>query len=156
VRAQLELSSSLPRRVLVRLSHSARTLDCALQELAAAEVPCSLDHPDFGSASCVARGGELRMLGWSGGLTHPFFSPSTLIEEFDAPEVRERLLGAYLEAWSGFAPRERLRAIYASAREVEPAFRALARRERLCRATSSAERAVERARLEAQVKRLTA
>jgi hypothetical protein len=155
VREQLELSSSLPRRVLVRLSQRARTLDCALQQLAAGEVPCSLDHPEFASRSCVARGADLRMLGWDGALTHPFFSPSGLIEEFEAPDVRERLLSAYLEAWSGFAPQERLRAIYASALEVEPAYRALVRRERVCRASSSAERAVERTRLEAQVKRLT-
>ena len=156
LRAQLELSSSMPRRVLVRLTQRARTLVCALDELAVSEVPCSLDHPDFSSAGCVARGSDARMLGWNGALTHPFLSPTTLIEEFTAPEVRERLLGAYLEAWSGFAPRERLRALYASAREVEPAYRALQRRERLCRATSSAERALERAQLEAQIRRLTA
>jgi len=96
------------------------------------------------------------MLGWNGALTHPFFAPATLIEEFPGADVRERLLCAYLEAWSGFAPSERLRQIYVSAREVEPAYRALQRRELLCRATSSGERAVERTQLEAQVRRLTA
>jgi hypothetical protein len=156
MRAQLELSSSFPRRLLARLSQRARALDCAFQALATAEVPCSLDHAEFASASCVARGSDVRVLGWNGALTHPFFSPTALIEEFEAADVRERLLGAYLEAWSGFAPRERLRAIYASAREVEPAYRALLRRDRLCRATSSAEKALERAQLEAQVRRLTA
>jgi hypothetical protein len=156
LRAQLELSSTLPRRVLLRLSQRAAALDQALMALAQAEVPCSLDHPDFASRSCMVRGNELRMLGWNGALTHPFFAPSSLIEEFTAADVRERLLGAYLQAWGGFAPSERLLQIYASAREVEPVYRALQRRARLCRATSSAERALERAELEDQIRRLTA
>ena len=43
----------LSHRVLVRLSQRTSTLDRALEELTAAEVPSSLDHGDFSSASCV-------------------------------------------------------------------------------------------------------
>ena len=123
----------------------------AWAELAEGEVPAALHHPRFGPESLVSRAGQYSVTGWCGTLSHPFFTPSPLIESFDDPEVRQGLLDLYLEHWTGFAPRERLVELYRRSRLLEKVYRAMLQLDRLDQVSTLGERRREVERLAARL-----
>jgi len=118
--------AGLARLDLEQLTARLAELSSAWGDLAEGEVPPSLHHTAFGPESVVEQAGQLRVIDWHAVLSHPFFSPSPLIESFASPEVRERLLDLYLTHWLPFAPMDRLRALHARARSIEAPCRAMA------------------------------
>jgi hypothetical protein len=101
-----------------------------IAELAAYNLPASLEHGDFWPGQIVINGEQDIFMDWSdSSIAHPFFSMNCLGEagmQFpDAPGVRARLRDAYLEPWTTFEPAERLRTAYELALKLSPLHHAL-------------------------------
>jgi hypothetical protein len=87
----------------------------ACRKLAEYGLPAGLDHGDFHSGNVVFAGGKYIIYDWTDiTVSHPFFSLFTLFDSEEIP-VREtvpnwqnRLRDVYLEAWTNYAPMERL------------------------------------------------
>ena len=92
----------------------------ACAELAAAGIPCTLEHGDFWSGQIIVGEKGHAFIDWSdSSVSHPFFSMLFLREnagEFpEVPDVGVRLRNAYLEPWTDYAPMDRLVSIYEQA-----------------------------------------
>jgi hypothetical protein len=102
-------------------------------ELAASDVPASIDHSDLHSGNVLAPCDGYVFFDWhEGALTHPFFSMVVAsrwlahnhgVEPGSTQEARLR--DAYLDAWTGYASRESLRAALDLALRIGPLTRAL-------------------------------
>lgn len=109
---------------LLSLSSPLKTL-CA--ELAASEVPYSLEHGDLWTQQILTRGTQFSIIDWSDTtISHPFFSFCYYFADeqaiagelaqhgcshLDAATVCSRLRDAYLEPWTAFEPMDRLRSL---------------------------------------------
>jgi hypothetical protein len=88
-------------------------------------LPATLVHGDLHVGNVARRGGELLYFDWTDAcVAHPFIDLLSLQWEHDEAE-RESLLDAYLGAWDGVAPPERLREAAALAAIVIPLHHAV-------------------------------
>ena len=102
-------------------------------ELAASGLPATIDHSDLHAGNVLAPGADYVFFDWhEGALTHPFFSMVVAtrwlahnhgVEPGSAEDGRLR--DAYLDAWTGYASRESLRATLDLALRIGPLTRAL-------------------------------
>jgi Ser/Thr protein kinase RdoA (MazF antagonist) len=87
-------------------------LQAACEALRACELPPTLEHGDLHTNNVRERDGGFVIFDWSDGcLSVPFFSLVPFFEFHSsslAAGLREQLRDAYLEAWMGVGPRERL------------------------------------------------
>jgi hypothetical protein len=89
-------------------------------ELATYSIPASLEHGDFYAWQILVADERPVYIDWSDcSVAHPFFSLLLFFEYAQleqwlpaAPEVRQRLLDAYLEPWTVYEPMDRLRAAF--------------------------------------------
>ena len=94
-------------------------LTVACEKLAVVGLPATLSHGDLCAGNVVVTASGPLFFDWSdASLSHPFFDLFWLLHSVEArfpnsPEVRQRLQEAYLEPWTSFAPKERLREAYA-------------------------------------------
>jgi hypothetical protein len=118
----------LPPDAADRLHAQLAEIDAAAETLAAAGVPLTLQHNDLRPGNTFVPGGSsepLRFVGFADAYwAHPFSSllvPLRLMQEqWRAPATDpriERILGAYLDCWTDFAPMPQL---YAA---LDPALR---------------------------------
>jgi aminoglycoside phosphotransferase (APT) family kinase protein len=81
-------------------------------ELAAGPVPESLVHGDLHGGNIVIADDQVLIYDWTDGcIAHPFLDLITLIEPgclAEIPDAYPYLRGAYLEAWTAFAPMDEL------------------------------------------------
>jgi len=114
-----------------RLQGLESNVGALLGEIAAAGIPLSLQHGDFGASNiAVVRTGYV-FFDWSDcAITHPFFDLSLVLDGVDErfshdPTVSTRLREAYLDVWTRYAPIERLRPTLDAALRVAPLVRAM-------------------------------
>jgi hypothetical protein len=95
-----------------RLRACAPRLREAAADLAALGIPASLCHGDLHSGNILRGAGGAVLLDWAGfvDVAHPFGTLSAVFEEHPPGPARDRLVDAYLESFTGFAARPRLRA----------------------------------------------
>ncbi|MGH9424947.1 MAG: phosphotransferase [Terriglobia bacterium] len=105
-------------------------------ELAAFEIPETLDHGDFHDGNVLLRNGRVTLFDWGdGNLTHPFVSLRTFFVSIEnslkledyafTPEMAD-LLDLYLEPWQRFASKKDLLAAFALSRCVASIVKTLA------------------------------
>ncbi|MEM7244053.1 MAG: phosphotransferase [Acidobacteriota bacterium] len=71
--------------------------------------PSGLEHGDFHLGNLCERDGQPAILDWTDAtLSHPFLTPFTGLLDGEPPELRARVLAAYLGPWRGFATPEEL------------------------------------------------
>jgi hypothetical protein len=108
-----ETAEALTDAEMARLRARAPALHDALDRLRASPIPDTLEHGDFHAANIMDDGIHLRIFDWSDAcIAHPFFSLLPFFEFHTPPAgsgVHERLLRAYLEPWTEFAPMPALR-----------------------------------------------
>jgi hypothetical protein len=109
---------------LSRLRQLRPNLEAACDELAECGLPLALEHGDLWSSNVYVSDAAVAFIDWTdASLSHPFFSLMPLLQsaEWDlagAADARERLIDAYLERWTPYATRERLRRALALARPL--------------------------------------
>jgi hypothetical protein len=108
-----EAGRQLTDSEMVSLRARGPALHDALDRLRASPIPATLEHGDFHAANVMDDGTQLRIFDWSDAcIAHPFFSLLPFFEFHTppaGPDVQERLLSAYLEPWTEFAPMPALR-----------------------------------------------
>ena len=116
----------------VALLHAAEPdIIAACERLATGPIPLSLDHGDFWPGNIRWTDAGPLIFDWSDAtITHPFFSLVMAADEIDGalpahPDLRQRVIDAYLDVWTGFAPLDELRAIFADAMLVAPLHQVL-------------------------------
>jgi aminoglycoside phosphotransferase (APT) family kinase protein len=115
---------------LSRLRARAPRLKVMCAALEECGVPVALEHGDLHAGNiAVTRRGPL-LFDWSAScVTHPFFCLGDLLEDNDelpsAPETIDRLRECYLEAWTRYAPMDRLLTTYRRCRSLRPLLHAL-------------------------------
>ena len=83
-------------------------------DLAAVPIPATLEHGDYHAGNVVLQRDHLLIYDWSDGcVAHPFFALLPFLtfrsEQLPGgPEAHARLIRGYLEAWTDFAPMDRL------------------------------------------------
>ncbi|HLO16088.1 MAG TPA: phosphotransferase [Anaerolineales bacterium] len=105
-------------------------------ELAAFEIPESLNHGDFHDGNILLRDGRITFFDWGdANLTHPFVSLRTFfvsieislkLDDFSFTPEMAGLLERYLEPWQQFASQEALLTAYRLSRPVASVAKALA------------------------------
>ncbi len=87
-------------------------LKAACAELMRCGVPATLVHGDLNLGNVALRGGQYLFFDWTDAcVSHPFFDLLTIVWEEDAA-ARARLLAAYLQIWTAYAPLEELHAAW--------------------------------------------
>jgi Phosphotransferase enzyme family len=128
----------LPDQRLARIPELARDLgvddaEALCRELAAYEIPASVQHDDFHDANVFVTDGGYRIFDWGDACaSHPFCSLTVGLRAFaywlglDAqdPDV-QRARDAYLELWDSFASRKELREASVLAERLGMLVRAL-------------------------------
>jgi len=102
-------------------------VQCA--QLAAAEIPASIEHADFQDKNVLVAGGNLAVIDWGEAvIAHPFFSLSRFLvsvsihHKLDGISIRN----TYLACWQNHAPPAALEQAYALVEALSPAYAALA------------------------------
>ncbi|GAC1471203.1 MAG: phosphotransferase [Chloroflexota bacterium] len=106
----IDLPAGLTRSERDRLTALTPHFHVALDELAAAGIPASLDHADLHDGNIYIRGGRYFFFDWSdSSITHPFFSLRTVLASAENTLGRgkdfARLRDAYLEPATCYASR---------------------------------------------------
>ena len=118
-----------------QIQQLAPRLRAECDELEAFNIPASLNHGDLHDGNVLVGTGRTIFFDWGDcSLTHPFISLRTVFVSIEnsleladytfSPEMAE-LRDLYLEPWTRFAPREKLRAAADLARRVAPIVGAL-------------------------------
>ena len=124
---------SLTPEQAARLRQRLPALGALCAELAASGLPNTLHHDDFHDANIFMHSQGCWFTDWGeSALAHPFFSLLVTLRSVEnrlgllpsAPEC-VRMRDAYLEAWSGFAPRSALLEIFALSQRAAMPARAL-------------------------------
>lgn len=92
-------------------------------ELASYAIPYSLEHGDFHAHNIQIVGEQVVFFDWTDAcIAHPFFDMAVLLDEYydvlDMSQAEERLIQAYLSAWSSYESPERLRHAFELARTL--------------------------------------
>ncbi|HEX8034591.1 MAG TPA: phosphotransferase [Ktedonobacterales bacterium] len=91
-------------------------------ELAAYRVPLSLEHGDFWANNVAVTPDGYLFFDWSdASISHPFFSLAGFLRDLvplfpNVANLHMRLINAYLEPWTCYAPMETLQTAFALAR----------------------------------------
>jgi phosphotransferase family enzyme len=118
----------LSRHELTRLQQLRASLEAACDELADSGLPLALEHGDLWSSNVFVSdtGINVAFIDWTdANVSHPFFSLMPLlqsatwdVEPAEVPNRQSRLIDQYLEPWTRYASRERLRRTMALARPL--------------------------------------
>ncbi|MCB9457409.1 MAG: hypothetical protein H6671_15600 [Anaerolineaceae bacterium] len=115
-----------------RLRAAVPRLTQQVDEIAALNIPLTLEHGDLWHGQIVVRDGDFIFTDWSDAtVTHPFFSLEFFNAELandlpDHPHAAAQATQAYLRGWTAYAPLERLHAVYQrSVLAVSPLYSAL-------------------------------
>jgi hypothetical protein len=124
-----------------RLMTARERLADELRELGASPLPVSIVQQDFREGNIAVRGRNFVFYDWSDTvLSHPFFSASRFLDFVPTTSQRpkrgagrrlptavrhERLIDAYLDAWTDYAPRDRLQAVFRQVRRLDPVYQAI-------------------------------
>jgi hypothetical protein len=100
-----------------RLEQLRPRFEAACDELALSGLPLALEHGDLWDSNVYVANDRIAFIDWTdASLAHPFFSlmPLLVSAEWDPTlskvlESRQRIVDAYLERWTKYAARERLR-----------------------------------------------
>ena len=113
-----ERAANALRRIEPRLA-LVREL-CA--ELDALALPPALDHGDLDGGNMFARDGSATLMDWSDAcVSNPLFTPALIRQVERNPAIAD----AFLREWADFAPLERLRAVFESAKTLAALERAI-------------------------------
>jgi hypothetical protein len=112
-----------------------------LLELGASPVPASIVQQDFRDGNIAVHDRKYVFFDWSDTVvSHPFFSAYRFLEFVPTTRHRarrgaggrlstavrhERLIDAYLGAWSEFAPQDRLRQVFGLVQRLNPLYQAI-------------------------------
>jgi hypothetical protein len=130
---QLGLPKGLTAEEHQRLHDLAPHVSALCEQLAASSAPDSIDHGDLHDGNVFLRDGHYLFFDWGDSSAgHPFISLRTVFVSVEnalgleerAPEF-ERLLDAYLQPWTTYAPREELQQTYDIAKCMSPLCAAL-------------------------------
>jgi hypothetical protein len=126
---------------LDRLHAGRRRWARELQEFGESPLPLSIVQQDFRDGNVAVRGRDYLFYDWSDTvISHPFFSACRFLEfavsgggsprrrggrRLPPAERHERLIDAYLDAWTEYMPRDRLRAVFRQAQRLNPLYQAL-------------------------------
>jgi len=105
------VEAELSTEELARLRVAVPRLQALCDELAAAGVPETLVHGDLHGNNVGVKDGRIRFFDLTdAAISHPFLDLVTFLpRRAKEPEVRERLIEAYLAEWQRYAPAEGLR-----------------------------------------------
>lgn len=109
---------------LLRAQSSRLRAMCA--ELAEFHIPPSLEHGDLWPSNIIVGSTNVWFTDWSdSAIAHPFFSLILFLEDAaqalpHVPDLRDRLLHAYLQPWTIYEPIERLRSAFDLAQMLAP------------------------------------
>jgi hypothetical protein len=103
------LALGAPHRPLGELRKEAPEIAHFGDRLAALAIPETIVHGDLHQWNAIVQDGRVVVFDWSDiALGHPFLDLAPVLLHAEAGEG-ERLIGAYLEPWAGFAPEAQLR-----------------------------------------------
>jgi len=123
---RLDAEHGLTEDELRRLRALRPHVEAACTALAASGLPVALEHGDLWASNVYVGPHDVAVIDWTdASLAHPFLSLSPLLQSarWDAqlahmPDAEQRIMDAYLEPWTAFAPLAHLRRMVALARPL--------------------------------------
>ncbi|MDX1993613.1 MAG: phosphotransferase [bacterium] len=117
--------------VLDRLQAFRPQVEALCQQVAEVGIPASIEHDDFHASNVAVRGDEYRIFDWGEScMAHPFYSllivlrGAKFLHQADDAALNH-LRDVYLEAWTAYAPLERLRELIMLTNQLAALGRAL-------------------------------
>lgn len=118
----LDQPKGLTSDELRRLEELSPRFEQICAQLAAYDIPASLNHGDFHDGNVLLKNGRVTFLDWAdAGISHPFVSLRTFfvsieialdLEDYSFTPEMAALLDHYLELWQRFGSRDELLAAY--------------------------------------------